>query len=117
MCQKIMQYILNNKKLDWLERKMPNPYAFVWDKVDKIFGLIFLVIFGSLFFFAKEITCPSLILEIFFILFFLSIVRHIKTVPADTEQAITKPLLCYELILVSILLVFGFIQVLNCLNT
>lgn len=117
MCQKVMQYLLNNKKLDWLERKMPNPYAFVWDKVDKIFGLIFLAGFGSLFFFAKEITSPSILLEIFFILSFLSIIRHIKTVPADTKQAITKPFLCYELVFVSILLIFGFIQVLNCLNT
>ena len=117
MCQKVMQYLLNNKKLDWLERKMPNPYAFVWDKVDKIIGLTFLAIFGSLFFFAKEIPCPVFLMEIFFVLFFLSIVRHIKTIPADTKQAIMKPLLCYQLIFVSMLLIFGFIQVLNCLNT
>lgn len=116
MCQKVLQYLLNNKKLDWLERKMPNPYAVVVDKVDKIFGLVFLAIFGSLFFFAKEIPCPIVLIEIVFIVLFMSIVRHIKTTPADTKQAITKPLLCYQLIIVGILLLLGFIQVLNCFN-
>jgi len=117
MCRKVLLYFLNSKKLNWLERKMPNPYAVVWDKVDKFFSLMFISILGSLFFFIQELPCPIFLLEISFVLFFLSIIRHIKSVPGDTEQVIMKPLLCYQLIVSTILLVFGLIQMINCLMT
>ena len=115
MCQKILLYILNNKKLHWLERKMPNPYAVVHDKVDYTFALILILMLGLLFFFSKEIPCPVFLLEIFFIVFFLSSIRHIKTVPADIKHVITKSFICYQLILSSFLVVFGLVEVVNCL--
>ena len=117
MCQKVLLYILNNKKLDWLEKKKPNPYALAWDKIDYIFGLIFISILGILSFFAKEIPCPIFLITAIAILFFLSIVRHIKTIPADSKQAITKPLICYQLILSSFILVFSVVQIVSCLKT
>jgi len=115
MCQKILELYINNKKLDWLERKLPNPYASGHDKVDFYLLLMFVTPFVLILSFGKTIPCVELSMELGFIAMFLWFIRHIKTVPADISQPILKPIMCYEMFFMKIVIIFGTFSLIgNC---
>lgn len=117
MCKSMIQFYLNAKSLDWLAIKLPNPYAFVYDKLN--FALLFLFLAPLIFivFFHNQVPCSELLMIISGISFFLGIIRGIKTVPADAKEPIIKAFTCYQLILVKIFILVFLYKGIVCLTT
>jgi len=117
MCQKLLAFYINNKNLDWLKRKLKNPYASGLDRLDFYLFLMFVIPFILIGFFSKVIPCIGFAIEISYVAMFLGFIRNIKTVPANISQPIMRPMLCYQMFFIKVLIVLSPIFTLNyCLS-
>ena len=91
MCKKVLLYIFNNKKLDFLKKE--EVYSF--DKIDKLLMLIFLALFILMHFIKDK---AYILIPLFGILAIVGIIRSIKSIPGDIESNFFKTSLCTQLI-------------------
>ena len=117
MCNDMLSFYLNAKKLDWLKIEKPNPYAFVFDKIHFSLVLLMLLPFALILTLHHQFPCIFITMLFGFLAGFLWIIRAIKTVPADTEQPMSKSMICFNLILLKFLALVLFIKGLSCLTT
>ena len=98
MCNRMLNFYATNKKFDWLTVKTPNPYAVVYTKVHLLLLTLVLIPLILTYFFHDIVPGIENSMLLAGIAMWLGTISWIKTTPADIEQAITKPMLCMNLL-------------------
>jgi len=94
----MLYFYLENKKFDWLNQKLPNPYAMVYSKVNFLLTISIVVVFLSIYFLHGIVPGIENLMVLVGVGMWLGTISWIKTTPADINQGITKPMLCLQLI-------------------
>ena len=97
MCNRLLNFYAENKNFDWLTVKSPNPYAVVYTKVQLLLLVLVLLPLVLTYFFHGIVSGIENSMVLAGIAMWLGTISWIKTTPADIEQAITKPMLCMNL--------------------